>query len=106
MSEQLGGVLRLDRTAIQDPYALRRPLVAIADERPHECDRLLGLLGARHSASTDRPDRLICDRDLRQPLVRDSRKSVPHLLAQLALRVVVIALLLGLAHAQDRPQPG
>ena len=79
--------------------------VAVADQRAHEGDRLLRLLGGRRAAGADRPDRLVGDHDERQQAVLDLGEVDLHLLAQLALRLAGVALLLGLADAQDRRQP-
>ncbi len=102
--QQLGGVLRLHRPAVEDPHPLRRRSVAIADQRPDEADRFLRLIGRRRAAGADRPDRLIGDHDLRQPLVGNAREVLLHLLAQLAIGLVVVALGLRLANTQDRRQ--
>ena len=80
---------------------------AVADQRAHEGDRLLRLLGRRDLPGADRPDRLVGDHDVAEPLGRRPCAEVLlHLVAELALGVAALALLLGLADAQDRQQPG
>ena len=54
----------------------------------------------------DRPDRLVGDHHVGEPLVGHPLERLLDLVAQLALRLVALALLLGLAHAEDRLQPG
>ena len=62
--------------------------------------------GVGYPARADRPDRLVGDHHVREPLARHARQIVLHLLAQLAVGVVVVALALRLPHAQDRRQAG
>ena len=62
------------------------------------------MLGGGHLAGADRPDRLVGDHHLGQPLVRHLLERLLHLVAQLALGLAALALLLGLAHAEDRLQ--
>ena len=57
-------------------------------------------------ARADRPDRLVGDDDLVQPLLRDLLEPLLDLVAQLALGVAALALVLGLADAQDRREAG
>src|SRR6185503_20632372 len=52
----------------------------------------------------DRPDRLVGDRDHAELLVLELLEAGLDLVAELALGVAALALLLGLADAQDRPQ--
>ena len=80
--------------------------VAVGDQRADERDRLLGLLGGGHLAGPDRPDRLVGDHDVAEPLGVDARQVLLDLMAELALGVAALALLLGLADAQHRQQPG
>ena len=77
--------------------------VAVADQRAHEGDRLLRLLGRRGLARCRSP-RSARRRSRRRQLVRRSTCGQVdlHLLAQLALRLAGLALLLRLADAQDR----
>ena len=103
--QQLLGVLGLERAAVEDPHGLAGLLVEALDERAHERDGLLGLLGGRAAAGADRPDRLVGDDDLGQALERDLLEPLLDLVAQLALGVAALALVLGLADAQDRRQP-
>ena len=104
--QQLLGVLGLQRAAVEDPHRLAGVLVDALDERTHEGDRLLRLLRRRAAARADRPDRLVGHDDLGQPLDRDLLEPLLDLVAQLALGVAALALLLGLADAQDRRQAG
>ena len=65
-------------------------------------DRLLRLLGRGDLAGADRPDRLVGDRDLGDLLGGQALEALLDLVAQLALGVAALALLLGLADAEDR----
>ena len=106
--EQLGGVVGLDAAAVED-RAVRCGLLAraVGDQRADERDRLLGLLGRRHPPGADRPDRLVRDHDLAELLGR-RRLARSSWTWWRSLRSVSprLALLLGLAHAQDRHQAG
>ena len=104
--QQLGGVVGLDAAAVEDPRALGLLAGAVGDERPDERDRLLGLLGGRHPPGPDRPDRLVGDHHVAEPLGLDAGQVLLDLVAELALGVAALALVLGLADAQDRQQPG
>ncbi len=75
---------------------------AVGDQRADEGRRVLCLLGFGDPAGADRPDRLVGDRDLDQPLSRHLGQALLDLVAQLALGVALIALGLGLADAEDR----
>src|SRR5205807_124471 len=81
-------------------------LVAVTDEGADERDRLLRLLRRGHAAGPDRPDRLVGDHDLGEPRGRHIGEIVLDLLAQLAIGLVAVALLLALADTQDRHEPG
>ncbi len=81
-------------------------LVAVADERADEADRLLGLLGRGDLAGADRPDRLVGDDHVGRALVGHPLEALLDLVAQLALGVAALALLLGLADAEDRHEAG
>ncbi len=99
-------VVGLDAAAVQHPRALRLLARAVGDQRADERDRLLGLLGGRDLAGPDRPDRLVRDHDLAEPLGLDPGQILLDLVAELALGVAGLALLLGLADAQDRHEAG
>ena len=62
--QQLGGVGGRHGAPVEDAHDLRRRLRGDRHERAHEARRLLGLLRRRDLAGADRPDRLVCDRDL------------------------------------------
>ena len=79
---------------------------AIGDQRADEGRRLLCLLGLGDLAGADRPDRLVGDRDLAEPLGRHLGEALLDLVAQLALGVALLALGLGLADAEDRREAG
>ena len=105
--EQLGGVVGLQRAAVEDPHApcpaaLSKPWTSARTKR----DRVLRLLGRGRQAGADRPDRLVGDDDLGQPLDRHLLERLLDLVAELALGVAALALLLGLADAEDRDQAG
>ena len=104
--QQLGRVVGLQRAAVEDPHGLAGLLVAVLDERAHERDRVLRLLGRGDEPGADRPDRLVGDDDLGEPLDGDLLEPLLHLVAELALGVPALALLLGLAHAEDRREIG
>ena len=65
LGEELGGVVGLDRAAVED-----RDVDQAADERV----RLLRLLGRRGLAGADRPDRLVGDDEV---LVRLEHRELP-----------------------------
>ena len=102
--EQLRRVVGLDAAAVEDPRALGLLAVAVGDQRADERDRVLGLLGRRRQPGADRPDRLVGDRDDAELLGLELLEAGLDLVAELALGVAALALLLGLADAQDRPQ--
>ena len=79
---------------------------AVADQRSDERDRVLGLVRGGEVARPDRPDRLVRDHNLAEAVGLYLREPLLHLVAKLALGLACLALLLGLAHAQDRAQPG
>ena len=105
-AEQLGGVVGLDRAAVEDPRALGLLAVAVGHQRAHEGDRVLGLLGRGHEPGADGPDRLVGDDDVAQARAVELLEALLHLVAQLALGVAGLALVLGLADAEDRLQAG
>ena len=80
--------------------------VAVGHQRAHEGDRVLGLLGRGHQPGADGPDRLIGDDDVAQARAVELLEALLHLVAQLALGVAGLALVLGLADAEDRLQAG
>src|SRR6478672_6574805 len=77
-AEQLGGVVGLDRAAVEDAQLLGCA-AALADDVANEGDRLLGLLGRRGAAGADRPDRLVGDDDARPVSGGDIRQVRLHL---------------------------
>src|SRR4051794_5131637 len=63
LPEQLGGVVRLDRAAVEDPHLIGGS-AALAQRVADEGAYLLRLLGSCGAAGADRPDRLIGDHQL------------------------------------------
>ena len=90
-AEQLGGVVRLDRAAVEHRHV---------EQRLHEGVRLLRELRRRGLAGADRPDRLVRDDEV---LVALEHRD---LAAQNVLRLPRLALGLGLADARDHRQAG
>ena len=76
-AEQLGGVVGLHRAAVEDPHRLGRRGVAGGQQRAHEGERLLRLLGRRGAAGADRPDGLVGDDELAAAGRRRSRRGRP-----------------------------
>src|SRR5438094_1659010 len=104
--EQLVRVVGLHRPAVEDPHALGGVLRPVPDERAAEPERVLRLLGRGHLPRPDRPDRLVRDDDVGEPVRRDLAQPLLDLVAQLALGVARLALVLGLTDTEDRHQPG
>ena len=104
LGEDLRRVVGLDAAAVEHADRARPPPASGRHQRAHEGDRLLGDLGRGDLAGADRPDRLVGDHHVGEPLGRDLLEPLLHLVAQLALGLAALALLLGLAHAQDRAQ--
>src|SRR5206468_606172 len=100
--EQAAGVRRVDRPAVENPDELGRVARAVSDEGAHEADGFLDLLERRDLPGPDRPDRLVGDHDLAEPVGSDPVESLTDLVAELPSHVPIFALLLGLADAEDR----
>ena len=87
------------------------PGLAPGDERADEGDRLVRLLRGRGAARPDRPDRLVGDHDVRQPLVLDRAEIGLDLVCADRLRRPGVALVLasrrrtGSARARRRAPP-
>ena len=64
--QQLGGVGRLDRAAVEDPHLVGGSAAVLAHGVADEGARLLRLLGGGGAAGADRPDRLVGDHHLAQ----------------------------------------
>jgi len=77
---------------------------AVGHEGAHEGDRLLGLLGRGHEPGADGPDRFVGDDHVTQARAVELLEPLLDLVAQLALGVAGLTLVLGLADAEDRLQ--
>ena len=104
--QQLGGVVGLHASAVEDAGAPRLVTRAVGHEGADEPAGILGLFGRGDLPGPDRPDRLVGDDHVAEAVLRHIVQTFLHLVAQLALGVAAIALLLGLADAEDRQQAG
>ena len=104
--DQLGGVVGLDRAAVEDADAGGGLGIALGEDGADEGDRLLRLLGRRRATRADRPDRLVGDDDPVELLSVNRRQVGLELAAQNRLGLAGVALGLALADAEDRLQPG
>ena len=105
--EQLGGVVGLDRAAVEDPHALGRRLRS----RSPTSARTNAI--ASCACSGVATGRCRSPRSARRRSTTSASRSARHLrevlldlVAQLALGVAALALVLGLADAEDRRQAG
>src|SRR5205085_1438189 len=89
LREELGGVVGLDRAAVENGRVEQR-----LDERV----RFLRHLRRRGEAGADRPDRLVREYEI---VVWLENRELP---AENLLGLAALALLLGLAHARDHAQ--
>src|SRR3954452_23309373 len=96
-------VVRLDRAAVQDAYAVRgRVAVRLADPVPERRADLLRVLRGRHLAGADRPDRLVRDDQPRDLLGREGRQRPVDLVEAVPDVLTGLPDLQPLAHAHDR----
>ena len=77
LGQDLGRVVGLHAAAVEHAHALGRLLRAVAHERADERDRLLRLLGRGDLPGADRPDRLVGDHHVGEPLVGHAPRAPP-----------------------------
>src|SRR5690349_6455249 len=101
---QLLRVRRLDRSAVQDPHPAAFRAEPLAQRFADEAVHLLDILRRPRQPGADRPGRLIGHHQIRRS--GPVRQRTRELRAAHIERLPGVALLLGLADADDRRQPG
>jgi len=101
---RISRVLRLDTAAVKDPYELRLLWRAVLRSGRRMNAAAPVPARARRPYGADCPDRLVCDRDLGEPLAWDLGQRLLNLMAELALGVPVLAFCVRLTDAEQRQQ--